>query len=196
MRPYTCFGDRFQSSNHGSVTSILTPPGQCQQPYLGRGRESSLIASFSPSFSPSRFPALPLPHGGILADEMGLGKTVEMLALILAHQWEGEGVSHGHRGSSPGGPSAGGGGDSPAAAGVAGGGELQGKVACLCGDMSERGCMVQCERCLSWQHTSCCNYSESDGGEIFVCTKCLLEKVRHDCRLPPRSHGPISNTKV
>ena len=25
--------------------------------------------------------------GGILADEMGLGKTVEILALILIHQW-------------------------------------------------------------------------------------------------------------
>lgn len=51
--------------------------------------------NFWSRFSTVFFPAPPPPKGGILADEMGLGKTVEILALILAHTWNGLDPRHG-----------------------------------------------------------------------------------------------------
>lgn len=118
-------------------------------------------------FSSSFFPAQPLPYGGILADEMGLGKTVEMLALILAHKWTGMESCSGD--------------PAPSGGGVEGSMMEEDQIMCLCGDQTEaspgdKG-MVQCERCLKWQHMHCCGFSEEHKDDVFICTRCLLQKV-------------------
>lgn len=91
---------------------------------------------------------------------MGLGKTVEMLALILVHK----GTEEESRSSQ----------DSEEAA-------FHVQIRCLCGNNTESSPgdmgMVQCERCWNWQHIYCCGFSE-EHGDVFVCTKCLLQKVR------------------
>ena len=126
---------------------------------------------------------------------MGLGKTVEVLALILSHKWS---ISHTSGGSSnslhsareedgvtslkEGGvvnPSMEGGVvNSSREEGVVAGGE---KCECLCGK-SDGGrsldSWVQCERCKIWQHRLCTDYDETTS-KRFICTTCLLEKVRN-----------------
>ena len=130
------------------------------------------------------FPASQMPKGGILADEMGLGKTVEVLALILAHRWNGV---------------------DPHLASISGSnitsynqgengcvstmeidtsnekidGRLTDEVNCWCGSMvnpSIESCM-QCNRCLVWQHLICSNDS-GEGKNAYICIKCLLKKVK------------------
>lgn len=96
-----------------------------------------------------------------MADEMGLGKTVEMLALILSHKWPGVESSPCAEDSAE------------AVASV--------QIMCMCGDNTESSPgdfgMVQCEKCWNWQHMYCCGFSE-EHGDVFVCTKCLLQEVR------------------
>ena len=117
---------------------------------------------------------------------MGLGKSVEVLALILSHQWS---ISHTSGGSSNSLHSTreedgvtslkeGGVVNSSREGGVVAGGE---KCECLCGK-SDGGrsldSWVQCERCKIWQHRLCTEYDETMS-KLFICTTCLLEKVRN-----------------
>ena len=156
---------------------------------------------------------------------MGLGKTVEVLALILSHKWS---ISHTSGGSSNSLHSAreedgvtslkeGGvvnssmeGGvvdssmeidvvNSSREGGVVAGGE---KCECLCGKSDGDRSLdswVQCERCKIWQHRLCTDYDESTS-KLFICTTCLLEKVRNGvvvvvwvCNILPSCCGELSS---
>lgn len=99
-------------------------------------------------------PDICLPPGGILADEMGLGKTVEMLALILLNP----------------------------RIDVEQNDELLRvlksfdikrrrdsiKVFCICTSNSTKD-IVQCNKCLLWQHAKCIGHSDE---QSYLCPSC------------------------
>ena len=134
-------------------------------------------------FSSVFFPTPPEALGGILADEMGLGKTVEMLTLILIHKWPGMESSIISHSTNPNSHAA----DTDSDSHVTHPENVESSIAtssdggvvlCLCGAIEAKpgDMLVECERCLKWQHVHCSGYSEEDG-DHFICIKCLLVDV-------------------
>ena len=45
-------------------------------------------------------------------------------------------------------------------------------IRCVCGQEKDEGVMVQCEQCMTWQHTSCMGLSEKDLPDQHICSEC------------------------
>ena len=55
------------------------------------------------------------------------------------------------------------------------GGEQEDVIRCICGLCREDGVMIQCERCMVWQHCEC--VSADDKNESYLCEKCSPRDV-------------------
>ena len=45
-------------------------------------------------------------------------------------------------------------------------------IRCVCDQDKDEGVMVQCEQCMTWQHTSCLGLSEKDLPDQHICSEC------------------------
>lgn len=63
------------------------------------------------------------------------------------------------------------------------GGDQDDVVRCICGLHEEEGVMMQCERCLVWQHCDCI---KADPGEVehYLCERCDRREVNYEIQLP------------
>ncbi|KDD74151.1 SNF2 family domain-containing protein, partial [Helicosporidium sp. ATCC 50920] len=129
------------------------------------------INAYTGLLSERAFPAPSPVRGGILADEMGLGKTVELLALILAHRYQGPPPLFSR----------------PAIA-------AEERVECPCGALAEDGAFaglwVQCESCLAWAHAPCVGFRAASAEASWACARCLA------ARAEVRSSRPCGATLV
>ena len=48
----------------------------------------------------------------------------------------------------------------------------QEQIECVCGVKKDEGVMVQCEQCMTWQHTSCMGLSDKDLPDQHICHVC------------------------
>lgn len=65
------------------------------------------------------------------------------------------------------------------------GGDQDDVVRCICGLHEEEGLMIQCERCLVWQHCDCI---KADPGKVeyYLCERCDRREVNYEIQLPTR----------
>lgn len=63
------------------------------------------------------------------------------------------------------------------------GGDQDDVVRCICGLHEEEGLMIQCERCLVWQHCDCI---KADPGKVeyYLCERCDHREVNYEIPLP------------
>ncbi|XP_050431930.1 histone-lysine N-methyltransferase ASH1L [Adelges cooleyi] len=63
------------------------------------------------------------------------------------------------------------------------GGDQDDVVRCICGLHEEEGLMIQCERCLVWQHCDCI---KADPGKVdnYLCERCDHRQVDYEIPLP------------
>lgn len=57
-------------------------------------------------------------------------------------------------------------------------------IRCICGLYKDEGLMIQCERCLVWQHCDCVKADE--GVESYLCEQCLPRPVDREIKLDPQ----------
>jgi len=72
------------------------------------------------------------------------------------------------------------------------GGDQDDVVRCICGLHEEEGLMIQCERCLVWQHCDCI---KADPGKVeyYLCERCDRREVDYEIQLPtPPSYAEPS----
>ncbi|CAG0916885.1 unnamed protein product [Notodromas monacha] len=81
-------------------------------------------------------------------------------------------------------------------------------VRCICGMFREEGLMIQCERCLVWQHAECIGWNKSTGDEMqtptkrpgqtandsYLCEQCDKRDVCFEIPVQPASPSPSPTT--
>merc|ERR1712137_476373 len=51
--------------------------------------------------------------------------------------------------------------------------EDDGETRCVCGSLSDKGLMVQCDKCEAWQHGVCVGFKEEDEvPDNWFCARC------------------------
>jgi hypothetical protein len=66
------------------------------------------------------------------------------------------------------------------------GGEEEDVIRCICGLYKDEGMMIQCERCLVWQHCDCVRADE--GVEHYLCERCNPRPVELEIVMDPQPH--------
>jgi len=66
------------------------------------------------------------------------------------------------------------------------GGEEEDVIRCICGLYKDEGMMIQCERCLVWQHCDCVRADE--GVERYLCERCNPRPVDLEIVMDPQPH--------
>lgn len=66
------------------------------------------------------------------------------------------------------------------------GGEEEDVIRCICGLYKDEGMMIQCERCLVWQHCDCVHADE--GVEHYLCERCNPRPVDLEIVMDPQPH--------
>ncbi|XP_069704596.1 uncharacterized protein ash1 isoform X2 [Periplaneta americana] len=66
------------------------------------------------------------------------------------------------------------------------GGEEEDVIRCICGLYKDEGMMIQCERCLVWQHCDCVRADE--GVEHYLCERCNPRPVDLEIVMDPQPH--------
>ncbi|GLG95421.1 Histone-lysine N-methyltransferase ash1 [Gryllus bimaculatus] len=66
------------------------------------------------------------------------------------------------------------------------GGEEEDVIRCICGLYKDEGMMIQCERCLVWQHCDCVRADE--GIEHYLCEQCSPREVDLEIIMSPQPH--------
>jgi histone-lysine N-methyltransferase ASH1L len=66
------------------------------------------------------------------------------------------------------------------------GGEEEDVIRCICGLYKDEGMMIQCERCLVWQHCDCVRADE--GVERYLCERCNPRPVELEIVMDPQPH--------
>ncbi|KDR13022.1 hypothetical protein L798_13230, partial [Zootermopsis nevadensis] len=66
------------------------------------------------------------------------------------------------------------------------GGEEEDVIRCICGLYKDEGMMIQCERCLVWQHCDCVHADE--GVEHYLCERCNPRPVDLEIIMDPQPH--------
>uniref|UniRef100_A0A8D8SYE9 Histone-lysine N-methyltransferase ASH1L n=1 Tax=Cacopsylla melanoneura TaxID=428564 RepID=A0A8D8SYE9_9HEMI len=61
------------------------------------------------------------------------------------------------------------------------GGEEEDVIQCICGLFKDEGLMIQCERCLVWQHCDC--VKADPNAEHYLCEKCSPKPVDYEIQL-------------
>ncbi|XP_047120741.1 histone-lysine N-methyltransferase ash1 [Schistocerca piceifrons] len=64
------------------------------------------------------------------------------------------------------------------------GGEEEDVIRCICGLYKDEGMMIQCERCLVWQHCDCVRADE--GVEHYLCEQCNPRPVELEILMSPQ----------
>ena len=59
-------------------------------------------------------------------------------------------------------------------------------IRCICGLYKDEGMMIQCERCLVWQHCDCVRADE--GVEHYLCERCNPRPVDLEIVMDPQPH--------
>ena len=49
-------------------------------------------------------------------------------------------------------------------------------IRCLCNDAEDNGFMIQCEQCLTWQHSECVGLTENTVPPKYLCYICSNPK--------------------
>lgn len=62
------------------------------------------------------------------------------------------------------------------------GGEEEDVIHCICGLFKDEGMMIQCERCLVWQHCDCVGADASV--EHYLCERCSPRTVNLEIPFP------------
>ncbi|KAF6207622.1 hypothetical protein GE061_016069, partial [Apolygus lucorum] len=68
-------------------------------------------------------------------------------------------------------------------------GEEEDVIHCICGIFRDEGLMIQCERCLVWQHCYCVNANSNV--ENYLCERCSPREV--DYEIPSQEEPPAPN---
>lgn len=55
-------------------------------------------------------------------------------------------------------------------------------IRCVCGDNSNNGLLIQCEKCQMWLHGLCVNIARASSKEQFICPFCLDIKLKCRCK--------------
>ncbi|XP_046400924.1 uncharacterized protein LOC124167161 isoform X2 [Ischnura elegans] len=64
------------------------------------------------------------------------------------------------------------------------GGEEEDVIRCICGLYKDEGMMIQCERCLVWQHCDC--VAADEGVEHYLCEQCNPRPVDLEIKMTPQ----------
>ncbi|KAG8231796.1 hypothetical protein J437_LFUL012073 [Ladona fulva] len=64
------------------------------------------------------------------------------------------------------------------------GGEEEDVIRCICGLYKDEGMMIQCERCLVWQHCDC--VAADEGIEHYLCEQCNPRPVDLEIKMTPQ----------
>jgi histone-lysine N-methyltransferase ASH1L len=57
-------------------------------------------------------------------------------------------------------------------------------IRCICGLYTDEGLMIQCERCLVWQHADCVKADSSV--DHYLCEQCVPRQVNRDILMNPK----------
>ncbi|CAB0002433.1 unnamed protein product, partial [Nesidiocoris tenuis] len=68
-------------------------------------------------------------------------------------------------------------------------GEEEDVIHCICGIFRDEGVMIQCERCLVWQHCYC--VGASSNVEKFLCERCSPREVNYE--IPSQEEATAPN---
>lgn len=67
-------------------------------------------------------------------------------------------------------------------------------IRCICGMFMDEGLMIQCERCLVWQHGDCVQADSSI--EHYLCEQCNPRKVNRDIVMNPKPDYPEAKAET
>lgn len=56
-------------------------------------------------------------------------------------------------------------------------------IRCICGLYKDEGVMIQCERCMVWQHCDC--VKADDSCEHYLCEQCEPRAVNYEILMEP-----------
>lgn len=64
------------------------------------------------------------------------------------------------------------------------GAEEEDVIRCVCGLYKDEGVMIQCERCMVWQHCDC--VKADDTCEHYLCERCEPREVNYEIYMDPQ----------
>lgn len=66
------------------------------------------------------------------------------------------------------------------------GAEEEDVIRCVCGLYKDEGFMIQCDRCLVWQHGYCVNINEENAPDSYLCERCEPRDVNYEILMDPQ----------